>query len=584
MQNNNLLDAYINNNILFIKYKNDISFASDGMLVINLNDLDYNSSDNKCYDMIFDKNDNIYITSTFNSINNNNNLVIIKLNKLGIIDNTFAINGILTINNHTDNIFINIDMQENIYVLYNNTSQTISQTILEKYTKYGLCDITFNNQQEYIVDFKNISSNKNTEFTPHVLYIDKYDNIYIGGSLEESAGLVKLNNNGIRDNNFGIDGYLHIELNGVHNKITSIKLDDMNNIICCNSVININNITNAVLIKLNKFGELVSSFGINGIINININNAFTVFYDLFIDNNNIIVVGCNMINDISTTIIAKYNNDGILDNTFGINGYTHIIYPDSKCNYSYSIDMDMDMNFIIVGKCIKDNELLECFCSKFDINGKIIDMFGKNGILTFNLSNYILSKVKVNSNNKYICCGYIKNIDENIDEIYNDILLLCINPNGMLHDTNIIYTKYSLDNGKTFNNINKFNTEIHDNYNLLKIENYDKLRNLDIILKTDDDILSNIINILNILNKFNMIEDKYKNLEDKYKNLEDKCQELSNINKILQNINQENNNKVSDLQNQINQLKNLHSQKVTQIINNDLSSGSIAAMGKLFFK
>jgi hypothetical protein len=113
-----------------------------------------------------------------------------------------------------------------------------------------------------------------------------------------------------------MNGYLCIEFNGIHDKITSIKLDDMNNIICCGSAININNITNAVLIKLNKFGNLVSSFGINGIINININNVFTVFYDLFIENNNIILVGCNMIDNLSTTsttIIAKYNNDGILD-------------------------------------------------------------------------------------------------------------------------------------------------------------------------------------------------------------------------------------------------------------------------------
>ncbi len=572
MQNNDLLDAYINNNNLFIKYKNDISFGSDGMLIINVNDSDYNASDNKCYDMIFDKNDNIYITTSYNS-KNDNSLEIIKVNKLGIIDNSFATNGILSINNHTDNIFINIDMQENIYVLY---KKDMSKTILEKYTKYGMLDITFNNQQEYIVDFKN------TEFTPHVLYIDKYENIYIGGSLENSAGLVKLNKNGYVDNKFGIDGYLCIELNGVYDKIDSIKLDDMNNIICCGSVINNNNITNGVLIKLNKFGELISSFGTNGIINININNVFTVFYDLFIHNNNIIVVGCNMINTTSTTVIAKYNNDGILDNTFGINGYTHITYPDSKLNYSYSIDMDMNMNFIIIGKCIKDNDILECFCSKFDMNGKIIDTFGVNGILTFNLPNYILSKVKVNNNNKYICCGYIKNIDENMDE-NNDILVLCINSNGLLHDTNIIYTKYSLDNGNTFNDINKFNLEIHDNYQILKISNlnqikdYDKLEVLDIILKTDDNILSNIIKIeskknyiLDILNKFNIIEDKYKSLEDKY-------QEVININK-------ENNNKILDLQNQINQLKNQQPQKITQIINNDLSSASISAMGKLLFK
>ncbi len=572
MQNNDLLDAYINNNNLFIKYKNDISFGSDGMLIINVNDSDYNASDNKCYDMIFDKNDNIYITTSYNS-KNDNSLEIIKVNKLGIIDNSFATNGILSINNHTDNIFINIDMQENIYVLY---KKDMSKTILEKYTKYGMLDITFNNQQEYIVDFKN------TEFTPHVLYIDKYENIYIGGSLENSAGLVKLNKNGYVDNKFGIDGYLCIELNGVYDKIDSIKLDDMNNIICCGSVINNNNITNGVLIKLNKFGELISSFGTNGIINININNAFTVFYDLFIDNNNIIVVGCNMINTTSTTVIAKYNNDGILDNTFGINGYTHITYPDSKLNYSYSIDMDMNMNFIIIGKSIKNNDILECFCSKFDMNGKIIDTFGVNGILTFNLPNYILSKVKVNNNNKYICCGYIKNIDENMDE-NNDILVLCINSNGLLHDTNIIYTKYSLDNGNTFNDINKFNLEIHDNYQILKISNlnqikdYDKLEVLDIILKTDDNILSNIIKIeskknyiLDILNKFNIIEDKYKSLEDKY-------QEVININK-------ENNNKILDLQNQINQLKNQQPQKITQIINNDLSSASISAMGKLLFK
>ncbi len=553
MQNNNLLDAYINNNNLFIKYKNDISFATNGMLMINLNDAEYNASDNKCYDMIFDKNDNIYITSSFKSINSNS-LEIIKLNKLGIIDNTFATNGILTINSSTDAIFINLDTQENIYVLY---KKDMSQTILEKYTKYGLVDITFNNQQEYIVDFKI------TEFTPHVLYIDKYDDIYIGGSLENSAGLVKLNKNGYVDNKFGIDGYLSIELNGVYDKITSIKLNDTNNIICCGSVINNNNITNGVLIKLDKFGDIINSFGINGIINININYAFTVFYDLFIDdNNNIIVIGCNMINSSSTTtVIAKYNNDGILDNTFGINGYTHIIYPQSKSNFSYSIDMDMDKNFIIIGKSIKNNDILECFCSKFDMNGKIIDTFGENGILTFNLSNYILTKVKVNSNNKYICCGYIKNIDENIDE--NDILVLCINSNGLLHDTNIIYTKYSLDNGNTFNIINKFNLEIHDMYQILKISNINEIKDLNIILKTDDNIFSNVIKIeskndyiLDILNKFNILEEKY--------------QELSNINNILQN--------------EIAELKNKQTQKITQIINNDLSSGSITAMSNIFMK
>lgn len=226
------------------------------------------------------------------------------------------------------------------------------------------------------------------------------------------------------------------------------------------------------------------------------------------------------------------------------------------------------------------------------MNGKIIDTFGVNGILTFNLSNYILSKVKVNNNNKYICCGYIKNMNEIIDEIIdenmneiidenNDILVLCINSNGLLHDTNIIYTKYSLDNGNTFNNINKFNLEIHDNYQILKISNISNItninENLDVILKTDDNILSNAIKIeskmnyiLDILNKFNIIEDKYKSLEDKY-------QEVTNINI-------ENNQKILDLQNQINVLKNQQPQKVTQVINNDLSSASIAAMGKLLFK
>jgi hypothetical protein len=76
--------------------------------------------------------------------------------------------------------------------------------------------------------------------------------------------------------------------------------------------------------------------------------------------------------------------------------------------------------------------------------------------------------------------------------------------------------------------------------------------------------------ILDILNKFNIIEDKYKSLEDKY-------QEVTNINK-------ENNQKILYLQNQINELKNQQTQKITKIINNDLSSASIAAMGKLLFK
>jgi len=178
------------------------------------------------------------------------------------------------------------------------------------------------------------------------------------------------------------------------------------------------------LSKYNSDGTIYNNFGTNGLVNTIIGYTDEP-YSLIIQPDLKILVAGSV--GFSRSFIARYNQNGYLDNTFGNNGVKIIdlLNNGTACNLYYIALLPN--NQIIAGGNTSNGATL----SKFNSNGSLDSNFGNNGFITYNTPefNYNLIDLKLLSNGTILTCGsgYTDSINHkvivanfNTDGIYNN--------------------------------------------------------------------------------------------------------------------------------------------------------------------
>jgi len=269
---------------------------------------------------------------------------LVRYNSDGILDNTFGDNGMVLFDfggNYIDNLFISTLDNDDLIAAGTYGVWEEKDFLIQKFLANGDLDIDFGMNGIVTTDFFN-----DNDILLGLIVQEDEKYLAIGRSEQGSdyfISFVKYLPSGELDTTFGINGKLSLDINNNYPSSISASLQFDNSIIVSFSE-NLNSNTEVLKVfKIFENGDLDSSFGVDGIIEIEYNNVDNIASILEVDpNNNILIVATLYYGETNeySTLVTRFNENGIIDSSFGESGtfdfnlgfYAHkiIIQPNSR--------------------------------------------------------------------------------------------------------------------------------------------------------------------------------------------------------------------------------------------------------------
>lgn len=219
--------------------------------------------------------------------------------------------------------------------------------------------------------------------------------------------IARYNTNGTLDNSFGTNGVVVTQIGNSDDQATSLKIQSNGKIVVAGYV-TYNSKKDFVVVRYNTDGTLDNSFGVNGIVR----TTMSVYDDdatsVNIQNDGKIVVGGNSY--IYAISIARYDTNGLLDNTFGINGKVITLFNDIQGNGRANANCSsiQTNGKIIIAGSISDSTGQDFMLLRYNTDGGIDSSFGINGMVrTYFISNYNdwINAMVLQPDGKIVCVG-----------------------------------------------------------------------------------------------------------------------------------------------------------------------------------
>lgn len=308
----------------------------------------------------------------------NDNFTAIRYNMDGTLDNTFGGIGIVK-----------------TYLSINGSRMHASALFPEKKIIFGgITDLYTDNRISALVRYDSIGNKDNTfgnngvvfyDVTSGSEYISKViaqpdEKILVSGYTLNQGFVFRCNSNGEIDSSFGMNGCI---FPNPFFWITSMILQSDGKFVITGNSISIP-FTQVAVGRFNFDGSPDSSFGTNGIVLTSIGTHLQNINSLALQPDGKIVfagerngIGGETLED----VFIRFNSDGSLDNSFGINGIVHFI-PYVPFNYMANIALQVDGKILMSGGAILDSissGKIGMFLMRFEQNGNIDTTFGDNG-------------------------------------------------------------------------------------------------------------------------------------------------------------------------------------------------------------
>jgi len=217
---------------------------------------------------------------------------------------------------------------------------------------------------------------------------DSNDYIYSAGIVttnnyaNTSILLTKSKQNGTADSTFGSQGIVISSLTpDGKDYINAIAVTPSQEIVV-GGYATIGTVRNSLLAKYKSNGTLDSSFGVNGIVT-HLTGASTRINALAVQSDGkIIAVGTSRINR-SSIWVARYNSDGTLDGTFGMNGIDTIHYAASSWDSAIAVGIQSSGKIIVGGMTGTSAILTTMMLLRLNTDGTLDNTFGTNAFTTY---------------------------------------------------------------------------------------------------------------------------------------------------------------------------------------------------------
>ena len=238
--------------------------------------------------------------------------------------------------------------------------------------------------------------------------------IIVFGSTEDSSkktdlALVKLDVNGYVATDFGTNGAITYDIqgNGSNDFISQGTKTLNNEFIAVGSTTTIQGDT-GILIKIKSDGNLDNSFGNSG--KVIIDPSLHVGYIKSIcelQNGKTLAVGTN--NTDSTLLLMAYNQDGTIDESYGIDGMAPIDIPSGGRDYPVDMKISSNGDAFILARSLDNSGLSDYNITKVLADGSIDTSFGVGGTATIQVGNYDFPQKLLITDNEIVAIGYSYN-------------------------------------------------------------------------------------------------------------------------------------------------------------------------------
>ncbi len=235
---------------------------------------------------------------------------------------------------------------------------------------------------------------------------------YTYDGIAADFAVLRLNADGTPDNSFGNNGITIVD-NGSHDIVDAMTLLNDGKILLAG-----NNYSEFLAARFNTDGSLDTSFGTNGWIATEFDSSDSQVKDIALQADGKFLLGGYSYNNstgVNSMAVARYNEDGSIDTTFGTSGKVTINSGNNE-DYAVAIAVQSDGKIVMGGYTyVGDNPLRYDFVAvRLNIDGTFDNNYGNNGIVISrvleNGQNYAEQMV-LQPDNKIILAGYAATVD-----------------------------------------------------------------------------------------------------------------------------------------------------------------------------
>ena len=201
----------------------------------------------------------------------------------------------------------------------------------------------------------------------------------------EEITLIRFTENGKVDKSFGNKGFIITEVSSEKDEAESVAIQSDGKIVVVGSTDH-KPTTDIVLIRYNENGSIDYSFGINGIVITDINSSLDIGKSIAIQSDGKIIVSgfTHIINKFFMSLL-RYDSNGELDPTFGNGGI--IVTEINGRRGKMDMAIQNDGKIILVGPSEVENSH-HFTLLRFNNNGSLDQGFGRNGVTKTVIGNY----------------------------------------------------------------------------------------------------------------------------------------------------------------------------------------------------
>lgn len=225
--------------------------------------------------------------------------------------------------------------------------------------------------------------------------------------INDDFALVRYNSNGSLDNTFGISGKVTTEIGNSSDSGQSVVLQPDGKILVAGYSF-FNSTVDFALVRYNPNGNLDSDFGNSGKVITAVGIGGDYGFSMALQPNGKITVAGASFNGLDNDFaIVRYNTNGSLDNTFGIDGKVTTAIG-TNYEYGYSLAIQPDGKALVAGYSVIGSNSNFALV-RYDNSGNLDPTFGTNGIVTTEYG--IALAVTLQSDGKIVMAGR-KNIND----------------------------------------------------------------------------------------------------------------------------------------------------------------------------
>ncbi len=347
----------------------DTTFGTGGKVTTDLGGDDIGRA------VAVDSNDKIIVAGEFNS-GGSGDFALVRYNIDGNLDNLFGNSGMVITDIGADDRGRAVVIDSNGMIIIGGDSLVAaSDFAVARYNNIGVLDALFNGVGFVTTDFDN-----RAEPAMDVI-IDLNGKIVTAGFAHNGTdydfGIVRYNSDGSLDTSFNTNGMVTTDLGG-DDRISGVGIDSNSKIVVVGRSGSISDYDFAV-VRYNGDGTIDTSFGVNGVVIIDLGGTDDRGREITFDSSGrIVIVGRSNGAGNNDFVVMRFNNDGSPDTTFGANG---VVITDIGGNdRGRAVVIDSNGRIIVLGTSDSqgDNDFTVL---RYNSDGSLDTTFDTNGIV-----------------------------------------------------------------------------------------------------------------------------------------------------------------------------------------------------------